>query len=96
MSPGAIAWAATGLGLLILVGLTVGHLVAAVREARRAAGRVAGYAELPLFAAAAKAERDLGRLQRAAAEADVLAFRAAVAIASLRRSFAALRLLRPF
>lgn len=95
MSNGALVWAATGLVLLVLLILSGLQLAAAVREGRRAADRVGAYADLPVVAAARKAEADVKRLERAATEADLLAFRAAMAIESIRRGLAVLRLFRP-
>jgi hypothetical protein len=78
--------------ILTLAGLA---LARAAADAKRAVARVSAYSDLPLFAAIRKAQGDLARLEAASREADRLAFRAAVAIESIRRGLAVFSLLRP-
>jgi len=85
MSAHAIVWWASLVALIVVLGLAGAQALRALRELKRAQARVAGFGELPVFAALARAETNAQRLQGAVEAIAPLVARAEAAVAVIRR-----------
>lgn len=85
MSAHAIAlWASLGAWLIVFV-LIIAQIVRAIREALRIARRLDTFGDLPVFAAAERAEADVARVEAALGRLEPLLARAQAALAEIRR-----------
>jgi hypothetical protein len=85
MSVNAIIWWSSLVAVLAVLALAGAQLARALRELNRLKARVAGYGELPVFKAVARAEADAQRLEGAVADVAPLIARAQAALAVIRR-----------
>jgi hypothetical protein len=85
VSANAIVWWVTLIALVVVLALAGAQVARALRELNRIKGRIAAYAELPLFKALERAEADSQRLERALASVAPLLERAQAALEVIRR-----------
>ncbi len=85
MSANALVWWVTLLATAIVLAMAGAQVARALRELTRLKERVAGYAELPLFAAVERAEMSAHRLERVSDQFAPLVARAQTALAIIRR-----------
>ncbi len=85
VSANAIVWWVTLVALVVVLALIAMQVARAIREVKRLKDRVSAYADLPVFKALERAERDAERLERAVGNVAPLLERAEVALATIRR-----------
>lgn len=100
MSAHAVVWLLIGVALVIVLAMTGMQIMRALREAGRLGDRIDAYADLPVVKKLDRVAGDVARIEAAVAQVPLLAARAQLAVAAIRKGpvppqlIAAIRLVR--